>query len=569
MVTGASKGRVAPRSTRRILFGPVSRNRRLVLSGTPLIVLWQLCEALVPVMIGVTIDVGIETGALGPFALACAGIVVVFLCLSYGYRFGALFLMRALQDESHRIRVEVAEKAVEPVDDPRLAGEWLSLATADAEKVAALVFQLAFTAASIVTVLATAVYLARTDVTLALVILLGLPVTVAITQIVSPAIARRTSREQAAIARVAGIAGDLIAGIRPLKGIGAETTASGRYREASRAARHSSIVTARSWGYMSGLTTLVSGLFLALVALLAGGRAIDGELSLGELVAIVGLTQFLAEPIKLLGDLSAQFAASRASAQRLHDALAAGSHVLDGPERLPDGAPREVRFDGVTAGPLVGVDLTCSPGRLVAITTDGPESADAVVALLEGTVRPVTGSVRLGGVDLQQLDRADRRGALLVVPHAATPPEGTVRAAIDPDARLDETELDAVLTASASHDVVDAHPDGLDHAVRIGGSSLSGGQRQRLTIARSLAVAPPVLVLRDPTTAIDAVTEQQIALGLRTRRDAGTATLVVTSSPTLLAAADTVVWIRDGRVVASGTHHDLQDDPAYREDVLR
>lgn len=547
----------------------MTRNRAKVAVGTPLVVLWQVGEALVPVMIGVAIDVGIESGAPGPFALACLGIVAIFATLSYGYRYGALFLTRALQDESHRLRVEVAEKAVQPVDDPRLAGEWLSLATADAEKVAALVYQVAFTVAAVVTVVLTAVYLARTDVTLALVILFGLPVTVGLTQLVSPAIARRTSREQTAVARVAGIAGDLIAGIRPLKGIGAETAASRRYREASQAARHSSIVTARSWGYMSGLTTLVSGLFLALVALLAGTRAIDGELSLGELVAIVGLTQFLAEPIKLLGDLSAQFAAGRASARRLHDALSAGSHVLDGPVRMPADAAREVRLERVTVGSLTSVDLAVGPGCLVAVTTDSPDSADTIVALLEGTARPDEGTVRLGGIDLQELARTDRREAMLVVPHAATPPEGTVRTAIDPDGRLDDAALDAVLTASAAHDVVEAHPDGLEHAVRIGGSSLSGGQRQRLTLARSLAADPPVLVLRDPTTAIDAVTEHQIATGLRTRRETGRATLVVTSSPTLLAAADEVVWVRDGRVVARGTHHDLQDDPAYREAVLR
>ena len=547
----------------------MTRNRAKVAAGTPLVVLWQVGEALVPVMIGVAIDVGIESGTPGPFALACLGIVAIFATLSYGYRYGALFLTRALQDESHRLRVEVAEKAVQPVDDPRLAGEWLSLATADAEKVAALVYQVAFTVAAVVTVVLTAVYLARTDVTLALVILFGLPVTVGLTQLVSPAIARRTSREQTAVARVAGIAGDLIAGIRPLKGIGAETAASRRYREASQAARHSSIVTARSWGYMSGLTTLVSGLFLALVALLAGTRAIDGELSLGELVAIVGLTQFLAEPIKLLGDLSAQFAAGRASARRLHDALSAGSHVLDGPVQMPADAAREVRLERVTVGSLTSVDLAVGPGCLVAVTTDSPDSADTIVALLEGTARPDEGTVRLGGIDLQELARTDRREAMLVVPHAATPPEGTVRTAIDPDGRLDDAALDAVLTASAAHDVVEAHPDGLEHAVRIGGSSLSGGQRQRLTLARSLAADPPVLVLRDPTTAIDAVTEHQIATGLRTRRETGRATLVVTSSPTLLAAADEVVWVRDGRVVARGTHHDLQDDPAYREAVLR
>ena len=557
------------RTTRQILWGPLTRHLRLIACGVPLIIVWQLCEALVPVLIGIAIDVGIETGELGPFLLTCLAVVVTFVCLSYGYRFGARFAMRAYQDESHLLRLEVADKSVQPVDDPRLAGEWLSLATADADKVAQLVYQVCFTVSSLVTVVAAAVYLASIDGTLALVILVGMPVTVAITQLVSPVVARRTSTEQAAVAHVAGVAGDLIAGLRPLKGIGAETTASTRYRDASQAARRSSVVTARSWGYMSGLTTLVSGLFLALVALLAGTRALDGDLSLGELVAIVGLTQFLAEPITLLGALSAQFAASRASARRLHDALSAEGHDLDGPDRLADGAPAEVRLDGVTTSVLEDVTITCRPGHLVAVAATAPEAADAVIALLTGSLRPTHGTVRLGGTDLLRLARDDRRATLLVVPHDATPPEGTIRFAIDPDGELDDATLEAVLTASAAHDVVDAHADGLEHTVRTGGSSLSGGQRQRLTIARSLAAAPPVLVLRDPTTAIDAVTEQQIATGLRTRRDAGQATLVVTSSPTLLSAADTVVWVRDGRVVASGTHHDLQQDPAYREDVLR
>ncbi|MFT4299178.1 MAG: ABC transporter ATP-binding protein [Aeromicrobium sp.] len=558
-----------PRSARQILSGPITRHRRLVAGGIPLIVTWQLCEALVPVVIGVAIDVGVETGELGPFLLACAALTAVFVCLSYGYRWGARRMIRALQTESHQIRVEVARHAITLQRDRRLPGEWLSLATADADKVAVLVRQVGFTIASLVTVSAAAVYLASVDVTLALVILFGLPVTVAVTQIVAPVVARRTGREQAAVARVAALAGDLIAGLRPIKGIGAEETASHRYRAASQAARHSSIVTARSWGYMSGLTTLVSGLFLALVAWLAGTRAIDGDLTLGQLVAVVGLTQFLAEPISALGDLSAQFAASRASAQRLHSALSSPAIVLDGPERLPPGVPLDLRFDAVSADGLDAVSLSCGPGQLIAVAADDPRSADTLIDLLDGSRTPEAGSVILGGVDLRDLARDDRRATLLVVPHEATPPEGTIRSAIDPDGLLDEASLTAVLTASAAHDVVQAHADGLDHAVRTGGSSLSGGQRQRLTLARALAAAPPVLVLRDPTTAIDAVTEQRIAAGLRVRRDQETATLVVTTSPNLLAAADLVIWIRDGQVARVAPHQVLHDDARYRAEVLR
>ena len=190
MGTGSRTTPATARTSRQILFGPITNNRRLIASGTPLIVLWQMCEALVPVMIGVTIDVGIETGELRPFPLSCLAIVVIFTFLSYGYRFGATFMNRAVQLESHRIRLEIAGKAVQPADDPKLAGEWLSLATSDADKVSLLVRQFGFTVASLVTVTATAIYLARTDMTLALVILFGLPVTVGITQLVSPVVAR-------------------------------------------------------------------------------------------------------------------------------------------------------------------------------------------------------------------------------------------------------------------------------------------------------------------------------------------------------------------------------------------
>ncbi len=560
----------SPRSARQVLLGPLTRNGRLLARAYPLIALWQLGEAAVPVMIGVVIDQGVDSGEVTPFLLSLLGLSAVFLAFSLSYRFGGRIALRAQQDESHRLRLEVARHVLDPrgVDDDRLSGETLSLATADADKVSFLVRQVGFTLASLAAVIVTALYLFTVDVTLAVLILLGLPLTIAISQAVSPMVARRTEREQAAIAGAAGLAGDLVQGIRPLKGIGAEDVASRRYARVSLAAQRSGIVTARSWGYLSGLTTVIAGLFLALVAWVAGTKALDGELSLGQLIAVVGLTQFLAEPINALGDLSAQAAASWASARRIADFLATEPQVIEG-ELVPPGDRPQVLLVGVGSGPLKDVSLTSRTGELLAVAVDDPAAADELVALLAGAKHPHVGHVWIGETPLEELTIAARRRAVLVMPHETYLPEGTLRSVVDPVGQLSPERLEQVLAASAAEDVVALHAAGLDHAVRARGSSLSGGQRQRLSLARALAADPPVLVLHDPTSAVDAVTEQRVAAGLRKLRQESGATIVITSSPTLLAAADRVIWIRDGRVLGRGTHADLLAEDAYRAAVLR
>ena len=141
-----------------------------------------------------------------------------------------------------------------------------------------------------------------------------------------------------------------------------------------------------------------------------------------------------------------------------------------------------------------------------------------------------------------------------------------VRAAAPQDAAAER--VDAALAAADVADVAAALPGGLDGALGERGRSLSGGQRQRVALARALAADAAVLVLHDPTTAVDAVTEARIAARLRGLR-AGRTTIVVTSSPALLAAADRVVLVAAGRASAIGRHADLlRDDPAYRAAVL-
>jgi putative ABC transport system ATP-binding protein len=559
----------APATAGALLRRALRRNGRDLGRGYPLLTLWQLSETLVPVVIGLVVDQAVDGGGLGDLVWTLGVLVALFVVLSNGYRFGARFIKQGIEREAHALRVEVAAHVLHPrgARTDRLAGETLSIATSDADLVPMALHQLGYAIASLVAVLVTAAYVLRVDVVLGLLILLGVPAVLVAIQALAPLVARRTARQQESTAAASGLAADLLEGLRPLKGIGGEDVALRRYRAASTRASDDTVAVARSWGYLDGFTTALSGLLLAAVALLAGRRALDGDISLGELIALVGLTQFLAEPLRGLGDVSAQFAASRASAARIVDFLAT-PRVLAPGGRAPSQDRPELVLDDVAAGPLDGLSLHLHDGELVAVAVDDPAVSDALVALLSGDLDLDAGRARLGDVDLAELSVAGRRRHLLVVAHHGGITEGTLRTTVDPGGQHDDATLAPALAASAADDVVRLHPDGLDRPVRAGGSSLSGGQRQRLALARALATDRPVVVLQDPTSAVDAVTEQAVADGVRRLRT-GRTTLVLTSSPALLRAADRVLVVRGGRVVAEGTHADLLRDAEYREAVDR
>ena len=130
-------------------------------------------------------------------------------------------------------------------------------------------------------------------------------------------------------------------------------------------------------------------------------------------------------------------------------------------------------------------------------------------------------------------------------------------------------DVPRALATTSSADIMEALPEGLDTVVAERGRTFSGGQRQRLVLARALTLDPEILVLVEPTSAVDAHTEARIAARLRQHR-AGRTTVVTSTSPLMLDAVDEVVFLREGRVVAAGRHQDLLDsDPLYRRVVTR
>lgn len=532
---------------RGILLRLLRRNRRRITVFCGLLILWQACETLVPVVIGMVIDRAVATGdsdAMVRWGFILAGL---FLVLTLSYRFGSRTGFGVLQRETHSLRVEIADHALQPrgARTSSLTGEVLSLATNDAETVGVVTRSFGYTLAAAGSVVLSAVVLLRTDLVVGLVVLIGVPITLGVIQLITPVISRRSAAQQASIASASGMATDFIRGLRILKGIGAEQAASRRYAERSQRARVASIRTTTSYGGMQGLTVTASGVFLALVALLAGHRAINGDITIGELVAVVGLTQFIAEPLNVLGHVGAQVGMAYASAGRIAGFLGTPPLLHAGGTELASGTIA-VELNGVRSGAIENLDLRVEPGELVAVAVDDPASAGELVRLLTGERAPESGSVLLGGVPLVEQSIETRRRTLLVNPHHTDLFAGTLHHNVDLTGTLPANRLDHVLRASATDDVVALHPDGLDQPVTAQGRTFSGGQQQRIALARALAADAPVLVLHDPTSAVDAVTEQRIAEGIReVRHAAGStrSTLVITTSPAHLAQADRVVHL--------------------------
>ncbi|SME91400.1 ABC transporter ATP-binding protein [Streptomyces sp. Amel2xC10] len=566
---------------RKVLRRAVREQRRDVTLGAVLGMGHQTGEALVPVLIGLAIDEGVVDGDVPGLLLWLGVLAVVYVGLSFSFRWSARAGERAALTTAHRLRTEVIGRVLAPeggAEEGRLPGELANIATEDAKRVGAVMMALIVGIAAATGLAVGAVVLLRVSLPLGLLVLLGTPLLLWLVHLLSKPLEARSEHEQEQAARASGVAADLVAGLRVLKGIGIEPTAVSRYRRISRQSLTATLRAARAEAWQNAMVTVLTGAFLAVVALVGGRLAASGDIGIGELVSSVALALFLIGPLSEFSWVNAELAQGRASAGRIAEVLdapravspvaeSARAAVPAGTETRP-GLPVALR--GVSYGPLRALDLDVAAGETVGVVTADPADAAALLRLLGRRADPDAGAVELDGTALTALDLTGLRAALLVAEHDADLFEGTlldnVTAAVP--AAVGGARVSAVLTASATDEVVRTLPDGRDTAVTARGHSLSGGQRQRVALARALAADAPVLVLHEPTTAVDAVTEVRIAAGIREIR-VGRTTVLVTNSPALLGITDRVVLLDGGRVAASGGHEQLVHECApYRTAVL-
>ncbi|MEU5941948.1 ABC transporter ATP-binding protein [Micromonospora sp. NPDC047548] len=421
---------------------------------------------------------------------------------------------------------------------------------------------------------------------LALCVLVGVP---AVGLVVGPLL-RRLERAESVYRQQQGAltarSGDIVAGLRVLAGVGGRGLFARRYAARSREllAEGYRVGAVNSW--IDAATVAIPGLFLAAVVWLAARMAVTGDISIGDLVAVYGYVATLIVPVWFLLEGGHQLIRGRVAARRIVALLDLVPDDVGGPRTGPGGrgpgpVPGARRPEAGSAparpadlhDPVTG--LTVRAGRLTGVAADDPATA---LALADRLGRYVAGDVTWGGVPLTGIPLDEVRARILVADHDSYLFAGALRDILRPRPAggggrpgpgTDDDRIVAALRAASAEDVADALPDGLDTPVDARARTLSGGQRQRVRLARALLAEPEVLILVDPTSAVDAHTEARIAERLRTAR-AGRTTVVLATSPLLLGRADTVAHVHAGRIVATGSHADLLDrDPGYRRLVAR
>ncbi len=580
-----------PETGAQILRRAARRRIRPLLGGSAALSIWQVCEALVPVAIGIIVDRAIIPLSIPALIIFIIGLGLLFTVLSLGYRFGARLCNSAREHEAHALRAEITHAALTAPSLPadRTSGEVLSIASADADTAATAFQQAGRGIASVLGMITAAVFLLIADPVTGLVVLIAVPIGLIVVSLPGRSVSARATAQLEAVASAGRSASDLMHGLRVIKAMGGEPWAVRRYRATSDAAAEAGVATGEKTGRLAGLGALVMSAVLAIVLIVAGLRLIDGQMSVGALIGILGMTAFLTEPMRALADIVGLFAQSHGAAERIARLLTsidAEAGTGDATDTSAEAAP--TTRDAADIRPSVtttesGITITGWPttaesralttvgGELTCIVSDDAEDAAMLLAELTSHARSL-GPARM-----------------LVAPHDVDLFVGTIGSNItmvvadditdtddDPDA-TDHPPISAeVLAASGVDELLDLVDGGLGYRIQELGGNLSGGQRQRVALARALNADPQILVLAEPTTAVDAVTEAKIAHGLSRlrRRRGGQATIILSSSPAFLAAADTVVYRPTSGPLLIGRHADLLETDtdsaeAYRDMVTR
>ncbi|WP_369275543.1 ABC transporter transmembrane domain-containing protein [Streptomyces sp. R11] len=558
-----------PRPGSDILRTALRRNVGAMVWGTVLMGLYQAGETAFPIALGLIVEHTMQDRSLGSLGLSIAALAVIITTVSLSWRFGMRVLQKANTTEAHRWRVRVAACGLQPVarDVDLKSGEVLTIATEDADQTADIIEVVPLLISSLVAVVVAAVALGLADLRLGLLVIVGTVAIMSILSVLSRRIGSSTQEQQARVARAGAKVADLITGLRPLHGFGGNHAAFSSYRKVSTEAKLQAITVAKVNGAYAGTALALNAVLAGAVTLTAGWLAFDGQINIGELVMAVGLAQFIMEPLRLFSEMPKYVMIARASAERMALVLTAPPVTTPGPERPAEGG--DLELDCVRHGTLRDLKFQVSPGEFVAIAAYQPRAAADLASILAVNVPPdaYEGAVRVSGQELADLSIEAVRAHMLVNPYDGEIFAGTLRTNIDPSGT--SGSVPEAVEASMLTDVVALHRDGLDYGVRDRGANLSGGQRQRLSLARALAADADILVLHDPTTAVDAVTEQLIARNVAKLRR-GRTTVVITSSPALLDAADRVLVLDDGVITAEDTHRNLlSNDADYCRAVAR
>ena len=575
-----------------LLWRTLLEQKRALVLGVAIGITWTAAKVAVPQLTKSAIDQGIERN--GPLLawsvfIAIAGLATGLLTAGRRYlafresRWTETLLRERIFGHIQRLHVAYHDKAQ--------TGQLMSRASSDLQQVQQFVVMIPITLSNIAQLFAVTVILALTDWRLAVAALAPLP-------FINVASRRFSSRIHPAVlevqneqAQLASVVEESVSGVRVVKGLGTESVQFDKLRREADDIRRVSLRAASIRSRFLPAIDLLPSLGLIAVLGYGGHRVINGDMSIGDLVAFNVYLTMLVWPLRNIGMMVALGQRAAAALVRVHEVLSTQPAVRspDRPRSLParagvtvgasvatgahaDAATGAVRFEAVHFGYdtdreiLRGFDLSIAPGESVALVGATGAGKSTIVRLLLRFYDVTSGRITIDGVDLRRLHLGELRRNVGVVFEDTFLFNDSVRnniAFAKPDA--DQSVVEHAARLAGAHDFINQLPDG--YATQIGerGYSLSGGQRQRVAIARAIVADPRVLVLDDATSAVDPSKEHEIRDAMRTVM-AGRTTIVIAHRPGTIALADRIVLLDEGVVAAVGQHRELvESSERYRE----
>lgn len=591
-------------SSPRFTLWLLRKQGRLVAGSAVFSLLYFLPGTLSPFLLGRAIDQGVTQHDVANtllWASLLAGVIVIGVTADM---LASTFQISCWLDPMYRVMKLISRKVLQMchVIIKRVpAGEMLSVASSDADTFGAL-GEVSGRAIAALASFGFVTALVLTESTkLGLVVLASAPVILILSAPIMVPMQRNQRVERERSSTLTGMAVDIVSGLRILRGVGGERIFGDNYANQSRRVVAAGKKGGYWWALFQAVSTVLTGCLLVLLTWLGINEMLAGRLTVGQLISFFGYAVFLARPFGTFVEFIQKWLQALVSARKTIGVFNQQPPWRD-PATPTDWALGEIRDERT--------GFTATPGQLTIIVSDVPDDSAALADRL-GRYLPIGDGapsveeesqgggakgrrerreraaqrnaqashdeslasgrwgVTVDGTDLADIDLAQLRRHVMVTDASAAVFAGTLQHLVDPHGEHTRQQAEQALWVASADDVWEALPNGWQGRIDERGRGLSGGQRQRLILARSLLIDPDVLVLVEPTSAVDAHTEARIAERLPDYR-AGRTTIMTTVSPLWLRQADRVVLIDQGTVVAAGTHHELmQTSPAYRGVVVR
>ncbi|HVE65301.1 MAG TPA: ABC transporter ATP-binding protein, partial [Thermoanaerobaculia bacterium] len=397
---------------------------------------------------------------------------------------------------------------------------------------------------------------------LALVTALVLPAILFFSGLYSGRIRAATRKQRVREGEMAGRLHEAIAGIHLVQMFAREDEEDARLRSINKKSLREGLKAARLEATLNRAVELSVGVATAATLWLGAIQVISGRLTTGELVVFVAYMQALYRPLRRISRVTKRAAKASANLERVTALLDERTDVRDG-SRVAPAFAGEIRFEGVDFAykrgtpVLNGIDLVVEAGSTVALVGATGGGKSTLVNLVPRLYDPVAGNVRIDGIDVREFTLKSLRDQISIVPQDGMLFAGTFHENIAyGKTGCTRDEVEEAARAALIHDVIQAYPEGYESVIGERGVTLSGGQRQRLAIARALLKDAPIVLLDEPTTALDAESESLVLIALERLLEKRTAILIAHRFSTIR-RADMIVVVDQGRIVERGTHPEL------------